>query len=250
MKNSICAAFILSFLFFGCKFDANAGQAGSDLNPAENSKTVADGNATPSQADTSAASTVIQKMGKANGFDNWSKVTELQFTFNVDRASNPHFERTWIWKPKTNQVTAITENDSISYNRNKLDSISDITNANFINDKFWLLAPLNLVWDEDNLTAVHKTEAEAPISKEPLQKLSVTYGDQGGYTPGDAYDLYFDDDYKVKEWVFRKTNQAEPSMTTTWEDYSEKGGLQFAKTHKNEDASFKLYFTDVVVLTE
>ncbi|MGP1992648.1 hypothetical protein D9V96_012250 [Zobellia laminariae] len=82
-----------------------------------------------------------------------------------------------------------------------------------------------------------------------MQKLTVVYKQDGGYTPGDAYDFYFGDDYLIKEWVFRKGNQAEPSMSTTWEDYTDVGGLKVAKMHQNEDGSFKLYFTNLEVKT-
>lgn len=196
--------------------------------------------------------TIVEKIAQANGMDNWRNVEELKFTFNVDREGNPHFERSWIWKPKTNEVTALSAEDTLTYDRNNtaMDSIAYKTDGNFINDKYWLLAPLNIKWDAESTTTEHTMESEAPISKKPMQKLTVTYGQEGGYTPGDAYDLYFGDDFIVQEWVFRKANQAEPSMITTWEDYTEKGGLKIAETHKNQEGNFKLYFTGVEVTTK
>ena len=192
--------------------------------------------------------TLLEKIAYANGYENWKNVEKLKFTFNVDRDTS-HFERTWVWKPKTNEVTAITAQDTMTYNRSDMDSVAYKTNGGFINDKYWLMAPINILWDKGSSTTKHTTGVEAPMSKKPMQKLTVTYNQQDGYTPGDAYDFYFGDDFMVKEWVFRKGNQEEPSMTTTWEDYMEAGGLQIAKMHKNEDGSFKLYFTDVEVAT-
>ncbi len=189
---------------------------------------------------------VLEKIAFANGFENWKNVNELQFTFNVDRDTS-HFQRTWIWKPKTNDVTAISLTDTIIYNRKQMDSVAQKTDGGFINDKYWLLAPINIMWDEPNLTQEVTENAEAPISKTPMQKLTVVYGNAGGYTPGDAYDFYFGDDYIVKEWVFRRGNQAEPSMATTWEDYKNESGLNIAMVHNNAEGNFKLYFTDVVV---
>ena len=58
---------------------------------------------------------ILQKVADANGFQNWKNVTELKFTFNVDR-DGKHFERSWIWYPKTNDITAIGEEGTISYN--------------------------------------------------------------------------------------------------------------------------------------
>ncbi len=191
---------------------------------------------------------LFEKVAYKSGFENWNNVDELQFTFNVDRDTS-HFERTWIWKVKKDQVTSIANNDTITYHRTKLDSISSKINGGFINDKYWLIAPFNLIWDEGNYTYVHKEEEIAPISKKPMQKLTIIYGSEGGYTPGDAYDFFFEDDYLIKEWIYRKGNQPEASLVTTWEDYIEKGGLNIAKMHKN-DEGFKLYFTNIEVKTK
>ena len=80
-----------------------------------------------------------------------------------------------------------------------------------------------------------------------MQKLTIVYTGEGGYTPGDAYDFYFGDDYLIKEWVFRKGNQAEASLATTWEEYSDFNGLVMSKTHKKAEGNFKLYFTNIQV---
>ena len=192
--------------------------------------------------------TILEKIAYANGYENWNKVEELKFTFNVDR-DTAHFERTWIWKPKANLVTAISANDTLVYSRKDMDSTAYKTNGGFINDKYWLIAPINILWDKNGSTHKLTPQAEAPISKKEMQKLTVVYTQEGGYTPGDAYDFYFGDDYLVREWVFRKGNQEEPSMTTTWEDYTEVGGLKIAKMHQNEDGSFKLFFSNIDVKT-
>lgn len=189
--------------------------------------------------------TVLESIAQANGIENWKSINELQFTFNVDRDTS-HFERTWIWKPKTNDIIAISNNDTLSYNWSKMDSVAYKTNGGFINDKYWLLAPFNLLWDKGNFTHTHKENEIAPIGKKAMDKLTIVYGSDGGYTPGDAYDFYFEDDYIVKEWVFRKGNQPEPSLITTWEDYVEMGGLKIAKMHTNEEG-FKLYFSNLKV---
>lgn len=235
---------LLGLVFFtSCKTDTKT-QNSTD-NTSENSTDVP---AVASERETS----IVEKIAHANGMDHWATIEELKFTFNVDREGNPHFERSWIWKPKTNEVTALSAADTLTYDRNETEMDSTVykTNGNFVNDKFWLLAPINIMWDKNNITTEHTTDAEAPISKKPMQKLTVTYGQEGGYTPGDAYDFYFGDDFIVQEWVFRKGNQEEPSMTTTWEDYTEKGGLKISKMHQNEEGNFKLYFTGVEVTTK
>ncbi|WP_298489113.1 hypothetical protein [uncultured Maribacter sp.] len=192
--------------------------------------------------------TIPEKIAHAHGFKNWKKVKEIQFSFNVDRDTS-HFERKWIWNTQKSQITRILKKDTITYNRNTLDSITTKINGGFINDKFWLLAPYNLIWDSKNYTFNHAVNIEAPISKKACQKLTIIYGNKGGYTPGDAYDFYFGEDYIITEWVFRKGNQEDASMVTTWEDYSKESGLQISKMHKKVDSDFKLYFTNLEVYT-
>ncbi|MEO0528023.1 MAG: hypothetical protein AAFZ89_12400 [Bacteroidota bacterium] len=191
---------------------------------------------------------ILEKVAHAHGYENWKFVEELRFTFNVDRDSS-HFERKWVWKPRTNEVSGISNGDTVIYNRNAIDSLSAKVDAAFINDKYWLLAPFNLIWDKNNIEYEHTTGIKAPISDQIMQKLTIVYGNEGGYTPGDAYDFYFDKDYLLKEWVFRKENQAEPSMTTTWEAYEEKEGLQFGTMHKKAEENFKLYLSGITLKT-
>lgn len=187
--------------------------------------------------------TVAEKIAQANGIDHWKDVNEIKFTFNVDRP-NSHFERSWIWNPKTDDVTSITAVDTFSYNRKTIDSVARKSDRSFINDKFWLLAPFNLVWDEGT-TITYQDSVKTNLTNEVLNKLTIVYGSEGGYTPGDAYDFFYDKEFMVKEWVFRKANQPDPSMITTWEDYDNFNGIKIAKTHNGKDDSVKLYFTNI-----
>ncbi|QLE01696.1 hypothetical protein HX109_09055 [Galbibacter sp. BG1] len=188
----------------------------------------------------------LEEIAYANGFENWNKVDAIKFTFNVDRDTT-HFERSWVWKPKKNEVTATKDGESITYDRNQILSDEElVADKNFINDVYWLLAPYKLVWDT-GLEYEEPTMAMAPISKDSLQKLTITYSNEGGYTPGDAYDFYYDEDHEVKEWVYREDNSTSNCMMTTWEDYKNFEGLKLATMHQNENGVFKLYFTNISV---
>ena len=223
MKKYLLLSMVLMFVISGCKTDK---------------KTETD---TPTKE-----LSLLEKVAEAHGYDNWKEVSSLKFTFNVDRDSS-HFERTWLWHPKSNDVVFMTREDTLSYNRKNVDSTIAKTDGGFVNDKFWLLAPYQLVWDQNGFTYEHSENEEAPISKVKMHKLTTIYANEGGYTPGDAYDYYFGDDYIIKEWVFRKGNQEEPSMVTSWEDYKESKGLDIATMHKMPDANFQLYFTNIQV---
>lgn len=225
MKKLIILSILISSVFIGCKTDKKEPK----ISVSEDKEL-----------------TVLEKIANANGFENWNDVESIKFTFNVDRDAE-HFERTWLWKTKSNDVTMMTRQDTISYNRKSVDSTMAATDGGFVNDKFWLLAPYQLVWDQKSFTYKHTENVEAPISKASMHKLTTVYDNDGGYTPGDAYDYYFGDDFIIKEWVYRKENQSEPNMTTSWEDYKELKGLNIGMMHKRPDADFSLYFTGVVV---
>jgi len=189
--------------------------------------------------------TTQEKIAYKNGFEEWDSVSEIKFTFNVDRGES-HYERSWLWEPKNDKVVMIQKEDSIQYNRKQMDSITLKTDASFINDSYWLLAPYKLVWDKGT-TSKEMTDVIAPMSKDTLNKLTVLYGNEGGYTPGDAYDFYYDEDFRIKEWIFRKSNSEIPTMMTTWEDYKNHNGLLLAEKHTDSTGAFSLYFTNIEV---
>jgi hypothetical protein len=228
MKKSIYLVFI-SFALISCNNTKNSS-----------------GNNEEKQVISEENLSTAEKIADANGFKNWKDVSEIAFTFNVDRGEN-HFERSWIWKPKTDDVSLISsEGITINHNRSSMDSLTMQTDAKFINDKYWLLAPFQIAWDEGT-TFSEKEKVLAPISKDTLNQLTIVYGNVGGYTPGDAYDFFYDKNYKIKEWNFRQGNSEAVSMSTTWEDYENFNGLEIAKTHKDSTGNFKLYFTNISV---
>lgn len=189
--------------------------------------------------------TVLEKIAKAHGYRNWKNIKELTYTFNVNKDSS-HFERTWKWQPKKNQVKMIAEKDTIEYRRNKMDSILQKTDQAFINDKYWLLFPFQLVWDQGFQHSV-KEKVKAPISKKPMKEITIAYDNQDGYTPGDTYKIYVNKDFIIKEWSYIPSENKEPKLSTTWEDYKEINGLKIATSHQNKERSFKLYFTNIEV---
>ncbi|WP_310992588.1 hypothetical protein [Aequorivita marina] len=231
MKFKIFAIAVLS-AFFGCNDTQNTSEKPSF--EFENSQ-----KESVEQLDTA------HKIANANGFENWNDVNTIAFTFNVDR-NGEHFSRSWIWQPKTGAVKMRSGDDIVNYNRSKMDSVAMKTDASLINDKYWLLAPFQIAWDEGTSFS-EKQNVVAPISKDTLNQLTIVYGNDGGYTPGDAYDLFYDDNYKVREWNYRKANAPEPSLSTTWEAYKNYNGIEVSTMHKDESGSFKLYFTDITV---
>jgi len=219
-------------LLIGCKSDSKSNES-SELDKIEQDAT-----------DVSVLSTA-EAIANKNGYDNWKDVSTLRFTFNVDRGEG-HFERSWTWNPKSNDVTLVSGADTVHFNHKKVDSTTQRADASFINDTYWLLAPFNLVWDEGT-TFSEKQNVIAPISKDTLNVLTVVYGNEGGYTPGDAYDFYYSKDFVIEEWGFREGNDSIARLINTWEDYETFKGITISKMHQDSTGGFKLYFSNISI---
>ncbi|BAO76283.1 hypothetical protein [Winogradskyella sp. PG-2] len=193
--------------------------------------------------------TIAEKIANAHGFENWKNVSEVKFIFKVDRDTIKGKGRSWSWKPKQDIVVLENHTGSIEYTRNKIDSTDIGTDRAFTNDKFWLLVPFQLVWDTSATISESKI-AKSPIGKEQLDMITILYGDEGGYTPGDAYDIFYDENYMIREWIFRKGNAEEPSMSTTFENYQDFNGIKIAIDHKMEGGNWNLNFGDVEITLE
>lgn len=193
--------------------------------------------------------TVARKIANAHGFENWKNVSDVKFTFKVDRDTIKGKGRSWIWKPKKDEVTMMAGETSVNYNRTKMDSTHIGADRGFINDKYWLLVPFQLVWDT-SATISESKKAKAPISEDQLNMITLTYPNEGGYTPGDAYDIFYGDDFMIKEWVFRKGNTAEATMATTFENYKDYNGIKIATDHKMADGNWNLNFADINIILD
>ncbi len=193
--------------------------------------------------------TTAEKIAMAYGIENWKGVDMLEFTFNVDRGER-HFERSFKWFPKQNKVVYMNEKDTVSYFRDQpLDSISRAADKRFINDTYWMLSPFKLVWDEGT-TFIDSTRVAAAVSKDTLNKLTIIYGNEGGYTPGDAYDFYYDNSYMVKEWAYRPQNAAKAATATLWGEVKSYDGIKIATQHTDTTGNFRLYFSNISVIRE
>lgn len=234
MKNYILLIIALTLL--GCKQDTVQTKQNAQSTPQEPNNT-------------KELLPEVDAITKAHGIENWNAVASISFTFNVDRNGKNVAQRSWIWSPKSDDVTMMTATDTVSYNRKNITKELVPTDQGFINDKFWLLAPFQIAWDEGTTITV-QNDAQAPLSSKPMKKVTLTYGNEGGYTPGDAYDFYYKNPDQIEEWVFRKGNANEPTMITTFSDYMTSEGVRIATDHRDKDGNFYLYFTNVDLMTK
>lgn len=193
----------------------------------------------------SAEKKIGHQIAIANGIDNFKNVQMLEFIFNVQQDTAAPSSRHWQWFPKTNEVVFITDSNSTRFKRNDT-ATQDLKklNARFTNDEYWLLYPFHLDWDE-GVELLDNSMKPGPINRKSLHKVTLKYNKKDGFTPGDMYDVYTDENKRILEWAYHKGGSAEPSLVTTWENYKDFNGLQLAQEHKSKDGKFHLWFTGI-----
>ena len=196
--------------------------------------------------ETAIDNSVAQKIAHAYGIENFKNAKTLAFTFNSKRDTLIN-SRSWLWDIAGNVVTYTKGKDTVTYRR---DTVATATmkkiDADFINDQYWLLFPYHLVWDS-GLVVSQKEKQISPINKKETTMFTVQYGDNVGYTPGDAYDFFIDKDYMILEWNFRRAGAKEPTITCTWSVPTLINGMKLTMEHENPSTNFRLYFTGVKV---
>jgi len=180
---------------------------------------------------------IADQIAKTYGLDSFSQIEAIRYTFNAQGALN--ISRTWVWEPKTDQVSYEGKDKAgklvkVTYLRSQVSSqpamVKDEIDPGFINDQYWLLFPFHLVWDtsakvED--TGMHKL----PMGKSSAKRIVVTYPSEGGYTPGDTWELFIGADNRIQEWVYHHASSAKPSGIWTWVEYKKAGPLVVSLDH-------------------
>lgn len=193
---------------------------------------------------------VAWKCARAHGVDEWDTVQKLSYTFSVPARD---VTRRWAWKPQDNRVsfTGVVggEETQISYTRDAIDTdlLKGIDHS-FINDQYWLLFPFRLVWDS-GVTITDDGEQDTPIGNGKAQRLTVAYDgdDDNGYTPGDTYYVYVDNDGVMIQWSFKPAASDEIRLSTTFEDYADFGPLKLAQRRATADGAFEILYEDIEV---
>ena len=191
-----------------------------------------------SSASSFVAKDLLDSVALAHGYDHWAQVDAVSFDFVVSTADTVRSQRTWQWYPRTDSVVLeAPDQETVRYRRAQLSQIGEddpVVQADraFINDTYWLLMPYYLVWSREGFDASIARNVQMPLSGEPATRVTIQYQREGGYTPGDAYDLFVDGDLMLREWAFRRAGTAEPNLVTSWEGYSDMNGIKVPARHE------------------
>lgn len=199
-----------------------------------------------------------EQMAKTYGIDSWGQIEEIRYTFNLDFPLGK-ISRSWDWSPKTNTVSFEGKDKAgkpikVTYQRSHISSESDTVknevDPSFFNDQYWLLFPFHAVWDGGK-TVTDRGMQKLPSGQGSAQLLSVKYlPSEGGYTPGDTWNLYLGKDNRVEQLLFQHGGTAKPHVViATWEGYKKAGPLLVSTDHRGtaDGGALHLTFTGVSV---
>jgi hypothetical protein len=200
---------------------------------------------------------IADKIAKTYGFDSWDQVEAIRYTYNLE-AGPVKLSRSWVWEPKTDQITYEGKDKAgnpvkITYSRSQLASqsafVKEEVDPGFFNDQYTLLFPFHLVWD----TGATVTDAgmhKLTLGKGSAEKVVVKYPSEGGYAPGDTWELHVGTDGRIQELVFHRGGPLKPSVVIlTWAGHKKAGPLLFS-TDKRGTADGKpahVFFSNVAV---
>jgi hypothetical protein len=176
------------------------------------------------------ADQLAREVWKASGGENWSKVRTLRFTFIVEQDAKALSSAEHIWDVAagTDQVKWKGRDVTVNLAAPAQAEDEKAAYARWVNDSYWLLAPLKLHDRGVNLKYEGIKESDG-VSCETL-RLSF---DQVGLTPNDQYVLYIDPQTKlVRAWDY--IPKTDTVMHGTWEKYQNFAGLNLALEHKFE----------------
>jgi hypothetical protein len=186
-----------------------------------------------------------EALWKASGGENWPNVKTIDFTFSVVKGGKTvaSAEHHWDVAGWTDHVKWKDKDVTVNLANPASDEDSKTAYGRWVNDSFWLLAPLKL---KDR--GVHvKDEGRKTIDGAEREVLHLSF-DKVGLTPNDQYRLYLDPDtHLVSSWDY----MPEPGKTmhASWTDYQRSGGLTLATNHFM-DNGVQIRFLNLEVTTK
>lgn len=202
-------------------------------------------------------SPIAEQIAKTYGLDSWGEIEAIRYTWNADLGT-VKLSRSWVWEPKTDQISYQGKDKAgkpvkVTYLRSQLSSqpamVKDEIDPAFFNDQYWLLFPLHLSWDgsaEVKETGKH----QLPMGKGSASQVVVKYPSEGGYTPGDTWELFVGADNRVQEFLFHRGGSKKPTIViASWEDYRRAGPLLVSLEHRGtgDGHPLRVSLSDVAV---
>jgi hypothetical protein len=202
---------------------------------------------------------IVEQLAKTYGLDSYGQIEAIRYTFNLQLpALNVNLSRTWTWEPKTGKVSYEGKDKDgkpvkVTYVRSQLssqpDNVKNEIDPGFNNDNYWLLFPFHAYWDT-SATVTDQGMHKLPIGNGSAKLVAVKYPNEGGYTPGDTWELYVGKDNRVEQFVYHRGGPTKPSVViATWAGYKKAGPLLVSTEHRGtaDGKPLHLWLSDVSV---
>jgi hypothetical protein len=199
---------------------------------------------------------IAEQMAKTYGLDSFGQIQTIRYTWNAG-LPGAQLSHKWEWSPKSDTVSYEGKDKEgkpvkVTYQRSELAGQSDVIKNEidpaFINDQYWLILPLHVAWDGATVTdeGVHKL----PLGDASAERIVVKYPSEGGYDPGDTWDLYVGADKRIEEIAYHRGGTKPPKLViATWADHKRAGPLLVSTDHRGtfDGKPLRISISDVSV---
>ena len=189
------------------------------------------------------------ELWKASGGENWDKVKQIDFTFAVEQDGKRIFTAQHAWNVAAGTDTVKwtdkqgkDHNVTVNLAAAPADGEAKEAYARWVNDSYWLLAPLKI---RDRGVKVEATGAK-DLNGASLETIQLSF-DNVGLTPTDRYVFYIDPETKLpRAWDY--VPQTGEGLQATWEKYQDFAGLKLATEHNFKGKTIRLLDVKVTLL--
>lgn len=188
------------------------------------------------------AQQIATDLWKASGGENWAKVKELRFTFNVevDGKQVSTAQHDWNVAAGTDHVKWKDKDFTVDLKSPPAEGDGKAAYQRWVNDSYWLLAPLKA---RDPGVKLQSGGAKE-VAGRSCETLQLGFA-QVGLTPTDQYVFYIDPATKLMcAWDY--TPSSGQGLQATWENYQTFGGLKLATEHHFSNKAVKFSGIEVV----
>jgi hypothetical protein len=173
---------------------------------------------------------------KASGGAKWPKVNSIRFTFNVSQNGKLLLSAEHDWDVLAGSDTVSWSGKRVTVNvwNPGIDADAKAAYARWVNDSYWLLAPLKL---RDPGVRVRW------LGSDKDDALEVSF-DHVGLTPGDKYVFYIQRSTRLPyAWDYMPAPNKK--VSGTWDGYKNFGGLKLSTEHNF--GGKRIWFSGVAV---
>jgi hypothetical protein len=200
---------------------------------------------------------IAEQVAKVYGLDSFGQIETIRYTWNAE-LGDLKLSHKWEWSPKTDTVSYDGKDKEgkpvkATYQRSQLgsqsDAIKNVIDPAFVNDQYWFILPFHVVWD--GATATDEGMQKLPTGDTSAQRIAIKYPSEGGYQPGDTWDLYVGADKRIEEIVYHRgaPNPPPKLVIATYADYKKAGPLLISTDHRGtlDGKPMRISISDVSV---